>query len=69
MRKDTKQTERVTAKSDEQVIKEIEKTLWNRAQWLIANDPECCQLQGALNYANGMYKLKDNEQSIDGASE
>ena len=65
----SKDQSKPTPASDEQLIKEIETALRERAQFVIANDPQCCQLQGALDYANGKYQLKQNEQSTDGAGE
>jgi hypothetical protein len=68
MSKDAKQIEQAP-QGDEQLIKEIETALRERAQFVVANDPQCCQLQGALDYATGKYRLKQNEQSTNGASE
>jgi len=68
MSKDAKQIEQAP-QGDEQLIKEIETALRERAQFVVANDPQCCQLQGALDYANGKYRLKQNEQPTNGASE
>ena len=68
MSKDTKQIEQAP-QGDQQLIKEIETALRERAQFVVANDPQCCHLQGALDYATGKYRLKQNEQSANGASE
>jgi len=65
----SKDQNKPTPSSDEQLIKEIEKSLRERAQSVVANDPLCCQLQGALDYATGKYQLKQHEQSTDGAGE
>ena len=54
---------------DEKLIEEIERALNERAQFLVANDPQCCQLRGALDYASGKYQLKADDESTDGASE
>jgi hypothetical protein len=55
----------------EKLIEEMEKALNERAQFLIANDPQCCQLRGALDYASGKYQLKtaDDDERPDGSSE
>ena len=45
----------------EKLISEIELALQERAQFLVANDPQCCQLQGALDYTKGNYKLKEDK--------
>ena len=50
------------------LIEEMEKALNERSQFLIANDPQCCQLRGALDYASGKYQLKDDDERADGAS-
>jgi len=68
MSKDAKQIEQAP-QGDERLIKEIETALRERAQFVVANDPQCCHLQGALDYATGKYRLKQNEQSTDGAGE
>ena len=65
----SKDQSKPTPASDEQLIKEIETALRERAQFVVANDPQCCQLQGALDYATGKYRLKQNEQPTNGAGE
>jgi len=65
----SKEQNKATPASDEQLIKEIETSLRERAQSVVANDPLCCQLQGALDYATGKYRLKQHEQSTNGSSE
>ncbi len=65
----SKEQNKATPASDEQLIKEIETALRERAQFVVANDPQCCHLQGALDYANGKYQLKQNEQPTNGAGE
>jgi len=65
----SKEQNKATPASDEQLIKEIETSLRERAQSVVANDPLCCQLQGALDYATGKYQLKQHEQSTNGSSE
>ena len=52
----------------EKLISEIELALQDRAQFLVANDPQCCQLQGALDYANGKYQLKTENERTNGSS-
>ena len=68
MSKDAKQIEQAP-QGDEQLIKEIETALRERAQFVVANDPQCCHLQGALDYATGKYRLKQNDQPTNGAGE
>ena len=65
----SKDQSKPTPAGDEQLIKEIETALRERAQFVVANDPQCCQLQGALDYATGKYRLKQNEQPTNGAGE
>ena len=65
----SKDQSKPTPASDEQLIKEIETALRERAQFVVANDPQCCQLQGALDYATGKYRLKQNDQPTNGAGE
>jgi hypothetical protein len=62
MSKDTQQVEHTFPQGDKQLIKEIETALRERVQWVVANDPQCCELQGALNYATGKYRLKQNDE-------
>ena len=65
----SKDQSKPTPAGDEQLIKEIETALRERAQFVVANDPQCCQLQGALDYATGKYRLKQNDQPTNGAGE
>ena len=65
----SKDQSKPTPAGDEQLIKEIEIALRERAQFVVANDPQCCQLQGALDYATGKYRLKQNDQPTNGAGE
>ena len=67
--KDAEQNGQVSPQDNEKLIKEMEKVLEQRAQFLIANDPQCCQLRGALDYASGKYQLRDDEQPANGAGE
>jgi hypothetical protein len=61
--------EQAAPQDNAKLLEEMEKALNERAQFLIANDPQCCQLRGALDYASGKYQLKADDEPTDGASE
>lgn len=63
------ETAQAAPQDNAKLLEEMEKALEQRAQFLIANDPQCCQLRGALDYASGKYQLKADDEPTNGASQ
>lgn len=47
----------------DKLVEELQKALEERARIVVANDPQCNRLQGALDYALGNIKLPEEGES------